>query len=294
MSRDDAPDSKRDARLFKLLRRWLSGSRGMRTKHGANLALDILAANGVDELAIVRDGRRLHLSTGDKVIASSLVRTGAFGRENFDALAKLLCAARIAPAELTVVNVGANIGTACLNAYDMGFRRFIAIEPEPGNFSLLQKNLGELAGIEVRCLQAAVGDTSGRASLHRHGANMGAHSLAGAKPGSAGDTIEVDVAPLGAFVDPRIPFMLVVDVEGFEPQVIRGAASVIESGCRAMMLEITPQRYSTADAEDLCRRLAAFSENLSLLPEGELHRTRDLARLMRERCSGHFDIALVR
>ena len=294
MSRDDAPDNKRDARLFKLLRRWLSGSRGMRSKHGANLALDILAANGIDELTIVRDGRRLHVSPHDKVIASSLIRSGTFGRENFDALAGVLSTSGIAPAELTAVNVGANIGTACLNAYDIGFRRFVAIEPEPENFRLLERNLAELSDADFRCIRAAAGETTGRAVLHRHAANLGAHSLAGAKAGSEGDTIEVDVAPLTAFVDVGRPFILIVDVEGFEPQVIRGGAPIIERGCRAMMLEITPARYSSGDAEDLCRRLAAFSDRYVLLPDGELHRTRDLARLMHERSVGHFDIALVR
>ena len=288
-------DRDRDSRLFKLLRRWLAGAEGMRSKHGANLALDILAANGIAEIAVVRDGRRIHLSTRDKVIASSVLRGGSFGADNMASFAALLAARGLSPQALTFVNIGANIGTACLNAYDHGFRRFVAAEPEPENFRLLRLNLDGLAHAEVRLVPSAVGERRGRARLHRHPRNKGAHSLLDSgRDGGIEAAVEVEVLPLDELYAASGPFVLFVDVEGFEPQVLRGGADVIARDCRAMALEVTPARYAPEDKADLCRRLAAFSDELFVIPSGVTHPTSRLASLMDEHPKGHFDIALLR
>ncbi|MEZ5853840.1 MAG: FkbM family methyltransferase [Hyphomicrobiaceae bacterium] len=288
--------SGRQARLFKLLRRALAGAAGMRSKHGANLALDILEANGIHEIALTRaDGRLLHISTRDKVIASEVIRSGSFARENMEAFVGLLVANGLDPAALTFVNIGANIGTACLNAYDCGFRRFVAVEPEPENFSLLERNLAGLERASVRCEQAAIGEVRGRATLHRHAANLGSHSLLA--PGmdrTNASAIEVPVEPLSAVVEPGDRFVLFVDVEGYEPQVLRGGAAEIESGCAAIVLEITPGRYAPADAADLQMRTAAFASTFSLLPSRQAYPSGHLPALMASHARGHFDIALVR
>lgn len=284
-----------DSRMFKLLRQLLKGRRGLRSKHGANLALDILAENGIEEIAVRRrDGRLVHLSTADKVIASGVIRHGAFSRGVMEAFDRLLTAERIDKAGLTFVNVGANIGTACLNAYDVGFRRFVAIEPEPGNFRLLRQNLESLPGSDVRCIEAAVGETSARLALTRHPTNRGAHSFVASSAGSAAaDRIEVRVEPLGVLADLSKPFVLFADVEGFEPQVLRGAAASLGQ-CAAMALEITPAKYTPADAGDLAGIVAEFADDLTLLHSGERRRTSQLPDIMRSLERSHFDIALVR
>lgn len=294
----DLNEAPRDqpSRLFKMLRRWLRHHPGLRSKHGANLALDIMAANGIAEIAVRReDGRLVHLATDDKVIAPAVIRHGAFSRDIMACFAGLLREAGITPAEQAFVNVGANIGTACLNAYDAGFRRLVAIEPEPRNFRLLGLNLAELAGAEVRLVEAAVGETSGRLALHRHARNKGAHSLIAASQAAATrDAVEVVVEPLAGLVTDTGPFVLFVDVEGFEPQVLRGAAGLIRSRCRAMALEITPAKYSPADAEDLARRIADFSDTVHLLPSGTRHPSSLLPQLMAAKRDTHFDIAVLR
>lgn len=284
------------SRLLKLLRRWLRHHPGLRSKHGASLALDILSENGIAEVAVRRqDGRLVHLATDDKVIAPGVIRHGTFSPEIMASFAALLRQSGIDPAELTFVNVGANIGTACLNAYDAGFRRLVAIEPEPRNFRLLSLNLAELPGAEVRLIEAAVGAIKSRLALHRHARNMGAHSLVATSHASPGDDqIEVAVEPLASLIEAEVPFALFVDVEGFEPQVLRGAAGLLQKSCRALALEITPNKYTPAEADDLARRIADFGGNISLLPSGTRQPAASLPRLMAEKRQGHFDIAVVR
>ncbi len=290
------PGRPHDSRLFKILRRVLAGTDGMRSKHGANLALDILAANGIAEIAVARgDGRLVHLATDDKVIASSVVRTGSFGRENMAPFVRLLADAGLAPTVMTFVNIGANIGTACLNAYDAGFRHLVAVEPEPRNFSLLERNLADLAGATVRCVPCAIGAEAGRAVLHQHPSNLGSHSLvAPTREASSAGTVEVAIRTLPEILTPGEAFSLFIDVEGFEPQVLRGGGDALATDCRAIVLEVTPGRMTAEDGADMCQRLAAFASELVLLPSGERHPSTHLGRLIEERRAGHFDIALLR
>lgn len=286
----------RDSRLFKLLRRWLAGRTGMRSKHGANLALDILAENGVTEIAVTRDsGRAVHVLTRDKVIASSVVREGSFGREIMDALVALLGNAGLKPATLAFVNVGANIGLTCLNAHAAGFRKLFAIEPEPENFRLLSLNLQDLPG-EVHTINAAVGAAKGRAQLHRHETNLGAHSLvAGAVSANrAAGSVDVTVEPLSALYAGAEPFVLFIDVEGFEPQVISGARDAIARNCAAIVLEVTPARYHTEDARALAAALTEFADRFTVLPDAIVRPASQLVTLIGDPRQKQVDIALLR
>ncbi|MCB1463446.1 MAG: FkbM family methyltransferase [Nitratireductor sp.] len=289
-------DDTRDSRLFKLLRRWLAGRTGMRSKHGANLALDILAENGVTEIAVTRgSGPAVHVLTRDKVIASAVVREGSFGREIMDALATRLHGAGLQPSSLAFVNVGANIGLTCLNAHAAGFRKLYAIEPEPENFRLLSLNMRDLAG-EVHTINAAVGAAKGRAQLHRHETNLGAHSLvAGAVSAArAAGSVEVAVEPLAALYSGSEPFVLFIDVEGFEPQVIAGAGEAIARNCAAIVLEVTPSRYEPQDARALAATLATFADRFTVLPSNATRPACDLAALICDRHQKQVDIALLR
>ena len=124
---------------------------------------------------------------------------------------------------------------------------------------------------------------------------MGAHSLvAPAQQDRSGESIEVPIEPLSAILEPGTPFVLFVDVEGFEPQVMRGGAAAIERDCRAIVLEVTPARYSADDTLDLHRRISAFSSEFFLLASGERCLSRDLGILMAKRQHGQFNIALLR
>lgn len=130
------------------------------------------------------------------------------------------------------VDVGANIGTTTLPALRC-FDRAVAIEAEPLNAAILRANLA-LNGLGERAvvLEAAVSSEDGTAEL-RLSAKQGGHSLASPKPGYESMTVRsarLDSLLGEAGVAPGEIGLVWIDVNGYEAEVLRGAASVIAAG----------------------------------------------------------------
>lgn len=108
-----------------------------------------------------------------------------------------------------IVDAGANVGAASL-----WFHRkypsasIVAIEPEEGNFKVLQQNAGDREGLKV--VAAAIGSTSGFVSVQNTGLGWAAQTTraeAGVKMMTMAEAFAV---PGGR------PFIAKIDIEGFE------------------------------------------------------------------------------
>lgn len=145
----------------------------------------------------------------------------------------------------TFLDIGANIGTATVSALTRhGFREAIAIEPEPGNLALLRANvvLNDLDD-RVRVIPAAVGERDGVAELLVNADNPGDHRVATGTTES-GKTVSVVLRSVDSMVatgeiDPSEVGLLWIDVQGFEPAVLRGASTLIDAGVPAV-IEYSP------------------------------------------------------
>ncbi len=95
--------------------------------------------------------------------------------------------------------------------------RIVTFEPEPSNFSTLQRNveLNHLANVSAR--RAAVGAEDGELRF----------DVAGSSIATNGKGVAVPVVRLDDFADLN-PTILKVDVEGFELDVLRGAKRILE------------------------------------------------------------------
>lgn len=141
----------------------------------------------------------------------------------------------IDPGDL-VVDVGANVGyltsLAAVRAGPLG--RVIAVEPHPAVFGLLSSNVEawradpRVAPIELHRL--ALSDRAGHGRLvtgPTFDQNMGLATL-GSDAANGLDSEEVELRRLdGLLADSRIG-VLKIDVEGHEPEVLRGAGSLLE------------------------------------------------------------------
>ncbi len=148
-------------------------------------------------------------------------------------------------AEGLFIDVGANIGWFSLQAARSArVSRVLAIEPDGGNQHLLQANIGR-NGLDARidAISCAAGAEPGLARLHQYKAsNHGRHSLL-VQHGRGSSWVPVQ--PLDALLDQLglgdAPIAAIkVDVEGYEPWVLDGAASALRRA-DALLIELSPE-----------------------------------------------------
>jgi FkbM family methyltransferase len=115
------------------------------------------------------------------------------------------------------VDVGANVGTYTIWAAELG-AEVIALEPAVDTFGLLEENIA-LNGYRVSAVRAAAGDHCGSARF-TSGLDAG-NSLAPDGP------VVTELVTVDSLVGDRRVTGMKVDVEGFEIDVLRGAARAL-------------------------------------------------------------------
>ncbi len=158
--------------------------------------------------------------------------------------------ARLAPLAGVILDVGANTGVYTLVARCLNpSATVVALEPVARVFRRLQRNL-ELNGYDVRVEKMAASDVSGSAVIydlpsdHEYTASLDRSML-----GNSGDVIKytvptrrLDDALSGAGL--RSVDLVKIDVEQFEPHVLRGMG-VFLSSCRpALLIEILNEKIA--------------------------------------------------
>jgi FkbM family methyltransferase len=187
----------------------------------------------------------------------------------------------------TLLEVGGNIGTGAIEAIRRhGFERVVAFEPEPENHKLLRMNT-ILNGVEdrVECINAAVADTEGVATLAVSAKNSGAHSLSGADV-QAVDAVEVRTVSLDGLVargtlDPDQASLLWMDIEGYEVHALMGARSLLERGVPVVMELNTPVLEAAGRAEQLLPTLAPHYTHVVSMRDLSKRHSRDAFRPLR-------------
>ena len=130
------------------------------------------------------------------------------------------------------VDVGANFGWFTMLAAKSGARRLIAFEPNPHLFSLMKKSL-LVNGIKAELHGVAVDQKASRVSLdvcwEWSGGGSALYPI-----NEVDETFEVDSHPLDSALahvleeeDVKTPWLLKIDVEGFEPRVVLGAQKLL-------------------------------------------------------------------
>jgi FkbM family methyltransferase len=150
------------------------------------------------------------------------------------------------------VEAGANIGMICIAMLRRDyFREAIAIEPDPVNFELLERNVRQngLSG-RIRTVRCALSDNHGEAELELSGSNYGDHrvrvesgqvSLMGEE---GRHTLRVPVRTLdevlaASSVEPEQVGLVWIDVQGHEGRLLRGASRTL-AGMSPVLAEFWP------------------------------------------------------
>jgi FkbM family methyltransferase len=165
------------------------------------------------------------------------------------------------------VDVGANVGSYTVLASAVCGARSIAIEPDPGTVQSLRRNV-EVNGIgeRVTVIESAVGSSLGKVRF-----TVGQDTTNRVASGTEVATREVQVCALDDLLAGEAPALIKLDVEGYEPQVLAGASTVLKR--RSLIAIIT----ETADpAIRSLLRNAGFTcahydpSRREILAEGEL------------------------
>lgn len=175
----------------------------------------------------------------------------------------------------TFLDVGANIGTASLNALvRQGADRAVLFEPHPSNLRLLRMNLAANDLVDRGSVQAlAVSNAAGEVTFEESEDNIGDHRVrdeaTAAAEGQLGEehrtTITVQAVTLDqgladAGVDLKKVGLVWVDVQGHETHVLDGATKLLETGA-PWCVEFWP--YGLDRAGTLTRFLETSKQHFS-------------------------------
>jgi FkbM family methyltransferase len=199
------------------------------------------------------------------------------GRDFFKAVTEGDAAARAAGA--LVVEVGAGDGKQAVETAALGYT-VLSIDGSRGAVGQgrnLQRAATRAAGGALRgslqWVHSAVGDRTGTATFLEHGGGIGRLLDAGDpaavthrdNPKWKGAKVTVPLNTLDDLLGNRTPYILKIDVEGHELNVLRGASGVLSRWPAIIILEFNPamMRWSAgADAGDLLELLHSLGYDL--------------------------------
>ncbi len=159
-----------------------------------------------------------------------------------------------------VVDVGAHIGRYTLRGA-LHASKVIAVEPDPRNFSVLERNIGLNGFSNVIAFNLALSNSKGSLPFYIAGGGDTDLSSLSAKwaenLGLTGDTmlVKVDCETLDNIVSNlALPFItwLKIDVEGHEVAVLEGGLDSLAK-TEHLILELQEKNYHVC--EDICRRV---------------------------------------
>lgn len=232
------------------------------------------------------------VDTRDRFIAKSLFCRGEYELDLMLATtAHLRAIGLLGPRGTgTMLDIGANMGVTSVGMlHNQEFARAVAIEPDPHNFALLQKNAGQ-NGLHDRiiCIQCAASDRPGQLQFELSNTNFGDHRVRGTGPAGSNEiyqesgrrVIHVEARPLDDMIAALPPefrdslALLWMDVQGFEGSVFRGASQLLKSPI-PIATEVWPYGIARAGMSkaDFCELIQASRPYYWMLrgPRGRQH-----------------------
>jgi FkbM family methyltransferase len=203
---------------------------------------------------------------------------------------------------MVIADVGANAGFYTL---EMAARvgptgRVLAFEPDPFNFHLLQRRARRAPTANIEAFQVALGDETGRAVLYCSAYNRADNRLSPTHAERHVETCDVQVRRLDEFLaargGPTID-ALKIDVQGSEPQVLRGVRETLNAGVRWMWIEFSPEhlRGSGSDPERFLESLGGLGMDVfEVNDQGDLAPVTDYREHTRKMGSSYGDLVLMR
>ena len=227
-----------------------------------------------DSTVVIKEiapGVRLFIDLSDHVIGLNILR-GQYEQDEIRFVRRLL-----KPGD-SAIDVGGHIGffTMHMAAAVGPDGRVYAFEPLDTNADLLERSIAENGfGDRVRFQRAAAGAAPGTATLtfpvetlNSGGAYLLQH---GGAPLAGNRTQDVPLVALDALEMRRPVRFIKMDVEGAEPQVLRGAARILKDDKPVILSELHPtqlERASGMTAAEFLAQIGALGYRAHRLEQG--------------------------
>jgi FkbM family methyltransferase len=221
----------------------------------------------------IAPGVRLFIDLSDHVIGLNILR-GRYEQDEIRFVRRML-----KPGD-SAIDVGGHIGFFTMQmATAVGPEgRVYAFEPLDANADLLERSIAENGfGDRVRFQRAAVGAATGTATLTFPVETLnsgGAYLLrTGSAPLAGNQRKDVPLVALDSLELRRPVRFIKMDVEGAEPQVLRGAARLLKEDQPVMLSELHPtqlERASGITADEFLAQIAALGYRAHRIENGAI------------------------
>lgn len=245
------------------------------TPRGSRFVLRAVAAH--NKFVFADFGDHSLVFDGSEFIGRNLFWNGQWQRKSTEAAISFTADVMGPDWSGAFLEFGANIGSQTVYAALSGqFSRFIAVEPDPNNLSLLETNirLNSMTDRTTVC-RVAVSDASGAAKLQRVQSNSGCSTLRETSQpvnegGSQVREVEVPVVRADDLLSdlnilPTDVAMVWIDVEGLERQVLRGMPRILAARV-PLHIEYTPFWMTPQERKEFVELLSGYGQ---LLVSGE-------------------------
>jgi FkbM family methyltransferase len=205
------------------------------------------------------------VNPADKTLRDSLLLFGT--HENYETLALINC---LRPG-MTFIDVGANIGyytvVAASKVGENG--RVFAYEPDPVNYSFLERSVKANNFRNVSLIRQALSDEAGFATFFLSD-HLGSHSLAAQDTCTRTTTVELTRLDDDAGLIEGGVHVMKMDAQGAEYKIMRGGINLLRRWMPVIMLEFEPKCLQTmgTSPEEFARLFDDLGYEITLL-DGE-------------------------
>ncbi len=215
---------------------------------------------------LVIDGHKLYIDKWDTAVSQELILSGKWEEYETSLFKRSIKKGDV------VLDIGAHIGYYTLIAADIvgDEGKVYAFEPDPKNFTLLEKNVRENGYKNVELVNKAVAEKTGSSRLYLNTENTGDHRIYSASDKRR--SIKIQAISLDDFFrdkNKRIN-MIKMDIQGSEVRAFKGAIKLIKQNQNIKILtEFWPYglRLSGSSAKEYARLLLGNNFKLFNLDE---------------------------
>lgn len=193
------------------------------------------------------------VEAGDFSVGRKLLESGEYCFEEIQWLAGMLD-----PLKSSVIVVGSHIGSI-LVPLSKHCKNVISFEADVKNHTLLCYNLTLNHCMNVETHNLAIGEKKGIVKIKRNLINTGNTSIATAEKKIENRYSEAEMVTLDDVIALNAIDLMIMDVEGYEPQALAGASEVLDK-TSMLYIEFAPEQLADFDNDPLAEIEMLFSK----------------------------------